>query len=464
MKTNNLYILYVLIIFPYILFSQDLKEKVRENGLLFYKNMDSAYTQVDTLIQQAQSQNEPLLELLLLDRKCHYFYNKTDIDNLLTSSKILRNKAIKYKKPSYESSALLYLAESYSLNELPDKALHNLNEAENIIAKDTTLRAFFIKSNILISQSNIYYDKKEYKKALAKHQQLIKTGNFLKDQSQYNHFQYINYSNLANVYLNENIDSAAYYVKKSIELSTKAVSEKNIKGANLFILGKVAEKRNDTSNAIKNYLESYHILKNTGDALNRSQLLESLQSIYASLGKTDSAKIFQQELDDYNVNTLQNKYKALKKIVKEDTSKKNKSSQTLYIILGISIVVLLSSITFILIKKRKKLPVEPEETEQEKLANNYDSLIEMIKKDDPAFLSHFENIYPDFRNKLLELNPELTISEIKFCALLKLNIPTKQIAQYTFIETRTVQNKKHRIRKKLNIPKNTDTYNWFNEI
>ena len=88
----------------------------------------------------------------------------------------------------------------------------------------------------------------------------------------------------------------------------------------------------------------------------------------------------------------------------------------------------------------------------------------MIKKDDSSFIYTFEKIYPDFSKKLLAVCPQLVQTEVEFCALLKMKLSTKQIAQLTFIETRTVQNKKHRIRKKLNLPADVDIYHWFDTI
>ncbi|WP_396022226.1 helix-turn-helix transcriptional regulator [Chryseobacterium suipulveris] len=64
----------------------------------------------------------------------------------------------------------------------------------------------------------------------------------------------------------------------------------------------------------------------------------------------------------------------------------------------------------------------------------------------------------------MQLDPKLSISELQFCALLKLNFASKEIANNTFTSIRTVQNKKYRIRSKLNIPNETDTYVLFNDI
>ena len=56
-----------------------------------------------------------------------------------------------------------------------------------------------------------------------------------------------------------------------------------------------------------------------------------------------------------------------------------------------------------------------------------------IRKDDPGFMFAFEKLYPDFSDKLLQIDSNLTKSEIEFCALLKLNLSTKKIARNNFV-------------------------------
>lgn len=465
---NKFHIYLFILLFPSLVIGQTLTDKVQENGMLFYRSMDSAYVQLNQLIKEAQQQNNKTVELLLLDRKCHYFYNKTSIDSLFTTSQVLQQKAIAYKNKSYEASSYLYLAESYSLNELPEKALQELTKAEKTLeqSKRDIPRNFFIKSNILISQSNIYYDNKDYQKAILKHRELINTGEDIENKERRDHFQYVNYSNIANIYLNTNIDSAYYFAKKSLDLEHKINGESNITGANYFIIGKVAEKRKDTINALKNYRTSYNILQESGDALNKMQLFQSLYDIYSLQQQQDSAAIFKKKLDEYNVQMLEKKYNSLKEIVNQEPKVvKKKYPTTLLISVGLlSISLIILGFYYFKRQRMPKSEVETSKSQQELLAENFETLLALLKKDDPGFLALFENIYPNFRNKLLSIEPKLTISEIQFCALLKMNLSTKKIAQLTYIETRTVQNKKHRIRKKLHIPKDIDTYNWFNNL
>ncbi len=78
-------------------------------------------------------------------------------------------------------------------------------------------------------------------------------------------------------------------------------------------------------------------------------------------------------------------------------------------------------------------------------------------------MAAFNNVFPDFSDKLLKTNPTLAQTEIEFSAYLKLNFSSKEIAQIKSIQPRSVQNKKHRLRKRLNIPQNIDIYHWFNQ-
>ncbi|MEF9478878.1 hypothetical protein OWR28_15180 [Chryseobacterium sp. 1B4] len=48
--------------------------------------------------------------------------------------------------------------------------------------------------------------------------------------------------------------------------------------------------------------------------------------------------------------------------------------------------------------------------------------------------------------------------------MLKLHFTSKEIASYTLVQHRSVQQKKYRIRKKLNIPKETDIYHFFDTL
>lgn len=96
--------------------------------------------------------------------------------------------------------------------------------------------------------------------------------------------------------------------------------------------------------------------------------------------------------------------------------------------------------------------------------DSYEVILELAKCNSPDFLYRFGERYPSFKNALLEINPDLKSSDLVFCAYLKLNFSSKEIANYTFVTHKSVQIRKTRLRKKLNIPSDRDLYSWMNEL
>ncbi|OCA76485.1 hypothetical protein BBI01_06945 [Chryseobacterium artocarpi] len=118
-----------------------------------------------------------------------------------------------------------------------------------------------------------------------------------------------------------------------------------------------------------------------------------------------------------------------------------------------------------LLRERKNtLRTESEKLKSKMNDKKQDELIELARSNHPEFLNLFKEAYPEFIQKLLYINPGLENSELAFCAMLKLHFTSKEIANYTLIQHRTVQQKKYRIRKKLNIPTETDIYQFFDEL
>jgi len=63
----------------------------------------------------------------------------------------------------------------------------------------------------------------------------------------------------------------------------------------------------------------------------------------------------------------------------------------------------------------------------------------------------FKNIHSEFYDKLLSICPELSSTEIKIAALLKLNLTTKEIAAITFKSEGGIKTTRYRLRKKLGL-------------
>jgi DNA-binding CsgD family transcriptional regulator len=78
-----------------------------------------------------------------------------------------------------------------------------------------------------------------------------------------------------------------------------------------------------------------------------------------------------------------------------------------------------------------------------------------------VYQNNFNLIHKNFFKKLKEQYPILTPTDLRFCALLRLNMSTKDIAQFTGLSVRGVEGARYRLRKKLNLPENTNLVDFL---
>ena len=80
------------------------------------------------------------------------------------------------------------------------------------------------------------------------------------------------------------------------------------------------------------------------------------------------------------------------------------------------------------------------------------------------FEKHFEDVYPGFFKSLIRYSSKLTQNDLRFCAYLKMNQSTDEIAKLTSISIRTVESKKYRVKKKFKIGKDQSLTGFIHSI
>jgi DNA-binding CsgD family transcriptional regulator len=89
----------------------------------------------------------------------------------------------------------------------------------------------------------------------------------------------------------------------------------------------------------------------------------------------------------------------------------------------------------------------------------------LTDKDDwLTFELHFRNAHSDFFEKLRDKHPGLSSNEIKLSAYLKLNLSSKEIASLLNISIKSVDQGRWRLRKKLDLPKDSSLVNYIQSI
>ncbi|WP_144281467.1 tetratricopeptide repeat protein [Chryseobacterium echinoideorum] len=285
-------------------------------------------------------------------------------------------------------------------------------------------------------------------------------------------------------YKKDEIDSAKYYLDAAnVELKTNDY-DLHQKLVVLQKYGNYYYELKEYQKALDYYLQSLEIAKkiDKGDEKKiiyqlLSKTYKSLNDDYKSAEYLQKYSILNDSLNAVNKNALSISVDQLvkeKEIEKERL--KNKNHNTLIIISLLAVTSLLFGSFFYIRKKKEKEKIiknqQEEITQKEiekknleyKVNDSFDEIIQLAKSNSPSFLIRFKEVYPEFCERILILYPEILNSELTFCAYLKLNFSTKEIAKYTFVTEKAVQARKSRIRKKFNISSNEDIYVWFGKI
>ncbi|WP_213279055.1 helix-turn-helix transcriptional regulator [Chryseobacterium indologenes] len=192
------------------------------------------------------------------------------------------------------------------------------------------------------------------------------------------------------------------------------------------------------------------------------------QAIYSTKAKriTDSIAVADRQLLNSTIDTNEN----------EDPFADNENNNY-YLAAGILIA--LAGLTFYILHRKNSRKEYTEEKlqepipqpiilhENEKSETEVEALRELVqlaKNDDKSFLLRFSEVFPTFNQRLLNINPQLTHSDLEYCALIKLKFDTKEIARHKNLTINSVVSKKYRIRKKLNISTDENMYTWMLNI
>lgn len=84
-----------------------------------------------------------------------------------------------------------------------------------------------------------------------------------------------------------------------------------------------------------------------------------------------------------------------------------------------------------------------------------------LDKDWDEFKMYFEGVHKDFFTKLKKGYPDLSSGELRLCALIRLNLNLKEAATLLNIAPDSVKTARHRLRKKLNLPEDSNLTDYL---
>lgn len=130
----------------------------------------------------------------------------------------------------------------------------------------------------------------------------------------------------------------------------------------------------------------------------------------------------------------------------------------------------LAASTMNIIKKNEFLNTIKRELKKVKDKNVVEPVIKFIDKnlnqnsDWELFQEAFNNTDKDFLKKIKEQYPKLTPNDLRLCAYLRLNLSSKEIAPLLNISHKSVEIKRYRLRKKMNLDAKTNLTHHILEI
>lgn len=275
-------------------------------------------------------------------------------------------------------------------------------------------------------------------------------------------------------FVNNNIPEAEKYLDEFYYLMKNDANRYNF-ATYYSIKGFIENKK-------KNYTKAVDYFNNAILLYNKSELLPSeLSECYSGIAESyhglrdyknqafyivKSKKI----TDSLNISA--------KKLVEGTVSiaeqKENENYSNIFFIIGILFIIgIILGTIFYLRHKNIENSIEGRETNfngcnssEEEDSYNLNSkylanIVYLAQNNDKSFHLKFLELFPNFNQKLLSINPQLTHSDLEYCALMKLKFDTKEISKLKNISVSSVESKKYRIRKKLNISSKDDIYIWL---
>lgn len=474
---------WILVLFPIITFSQNFqKQKIesllsRINNKAYYMRLsEEEKLQISSQLYNLSKETDYKKGILIARMKEIQVYI-TKVDTNSTLKLVAETLPLAKELNDYDNYAYLIevKARALSLSKDYDEARENFSKALQISALirspdtlhlrnvsiytgllDYALEASQVFNKKAYNDSAIYFGHKAYQEA-----KQIKTGSF----------KYLSIGQAAQFLGGSYISLGEMEKGEKLLDEAEAALEKSYYPVNIAAIyvyrGDYELKKNNDNKALKYFDKALEMGKKHKLPMVGVNVYPILIEYYKKLGNTEKQLYYTEknsELRDSLATINQYALITQKKLDKNTEHKPHGFSNWNRIVTE-SLVVLVGAIfCFYIIRKRKKLSVGPELIENKRFeSEKLTILLNLAKNNDKQFLIAFQETYPKLYHKLLEFS-ELTPSDLELCAFLKLNLQTKEIATYKKTTVGAVDNRKYRLRKKLNLAEKINLYKWIETL
>ena len=286
-------------------------------------------------------------------------------------------------------------------------------------------------------------------------------------------------------FMKKNYDSAKHYFDLSLALSKEHHLEKY--AVEIYMgYGDINIDKKELDKAVTNYEKALSLALRTKNVSNIKACNRKLSSLYEEIGNLEKSQEHLKQfskLTDSLISVDSRAVKTASEMIVKDKEVVFKGKKTNYTFLIAICTLAAAGLTYFWLRFRKRhrrvdqLLTEKRQHLNEKLAylktktlndkiddDVLKDIINLAVDNDPAFLIKFQEYHPVFTQRLMERAPNLVTTDLLICAQLRLGFYTKEIARYTRTSVRSVEGKKYRIRKKLDIPASDDINVWMMQV
>lgn len=291
---------------------------------------------------------------------------------------------------------------------------------------------------------------------------------------------------------NKNYNLALQRNAKAIDLAKSLGAMSHL--ANLYKNRSTFLEGLNKNNDALEFLKLYQTINDSLFTTKKSQQIEELKAIYESEQKEAEIALQKKEIETLNAQ-----------------AENDKLTKTLYAIGMFSFLAIAGLIYFSLKQRMKKNKIEREKQEEiykqeiefkkkelatqtlhlvqkntfiQELKENLEKIkrspelfkvefrrIVMLLKKESAedkdwevFKSYFTEVHNNFDHKIKEIYPDITEKEMRLASFLRMNLATKEIASMLNVLPESVLKSKYRLKKKLDLDKETDLNQFLSEL
>lgn len=462
---------------------KDLIEIVQSDSVnLKYTPEEKQYLS-EELYKESSRKNDITAKLISIENLSSFYINKGDIDKFKSLSDEGLKLSEEVKNKTYANKFLLNIGKFNQVIGKLDvsdsiylQSISNLNSSKSEKDYSTISTAYLYLSINQLNMTNPNIGvMKYYELQSIKYAEKINKNSSLRNKCLLNA-----YSKRISYLMNTgDYDNAKQLLKKTDSISA-SYPDLSYRIATLVQLGYLHLETEKYVEALENLKEAEEISISLNHVYALKDIYKGLYVSYKSNQESEMALEYLEKYSTLNDSILKVEKNALIGTSKSTPTQKNqkketKKSEFLKIFIPLSIILVSfififqglrknkakSSISKNYVEKTEEPIIDSENAEKTVETNqpNISEIYQIATEQNDIFFNIYIETFPEFYKILLDKN--LSNSDIEICALLKLNIDTKHVARIKNLTVRSIESKKYRIRKKLELKPTEDISSWL---